>query len=66
MGAPIVMHGEVAGVLGINLDITERKIIEASWPRTPPQRRDLRQHSGPAQPLRPDGRLVRWNRKHSI
>ncbi len=66
MGAPIVMHGEVAGVLGFNLDITERKIIEAQLGRE----RLLNDAIFDSIPgllylYDQDGRLVRWNRKHS-
>ena len=66
MGAPIVMQGEVAGILGINLDITERKNIEAQLERervlnnaiidSVPGLLYLYDH---------DGLLVRWNRMHS-
>ena len=66
MGAPIVMHGEVAGILGINLDITERKNIEAQLAR---ERlfNDAIINSIPGllYLYDQDGRLVRWNRMHS-
>ena len=66
MGAPIVMHGEVVGILGINLDITERKNIEA-------QLEHERVFSNAIIDSIPgllylydqDGKLVRWNRMHS-
>ena len=66
MGAPIVMRGEVAGILGINLDITERKSIEAQLERE----RILNNAIIDSVPgllylYDQDGRLVRWNRTHS-
>ena len=66
MGAPIVMHGEVAGILGINLDITDRRIVEAQLARE----RLLNDAIIDSVPgllylYDQDGRLVRWNRMHS-
>ena len=65
MGAPIILNGEVAGTLGLNLDITERRSIEAQLAR---ERRfnDALIDSVPGLLYLYDdqGRLVRWNRMH--
>jgi PAS domain S-box-containing protein len=66
MGAPIVMQSEVVGILGINLDITERRTVEAELERE----RVLNNAIIDSVPgllylYDQDGRLVRWNRMHS-
>ena len=66
MGAPIVMHGEVAGILGINLDITERRNIEAQLARERVFNDAIFDSiPGLLYLYDQDGRLVRWNRMHS-
>ena len=66
MGAPIVMQGEVAGILGINLDITERKNIEAELERERVLSKAIIDSvPGLLYVYDQDGLLVRWNRMHS-
>jgi PAS domain S-box-containing protein len=66
MGAPIVMQGEVAGILGINLDITERKNIEAQLERERVLSKAIIDSvPGLLYVYDQDGLLVRWNRMHS-
>ena len=65
MGAPIVMQGEVAGILGINLDITERKNIEAELERERVLSKAIIDSvPGLLYVYDQEGRLVRWNRMH--
>jgi len=64
-GAPIVMQGEVAGILGINLDITERRNIEAQLERERVLSKAIIDSvPGLLYLYDEDGRLVRWNRMH--
>ncbi len=66
MGAPIVMQGEVAGILGINLDITERRNIEAELERERVLNKAIIDSvPGLLYVYDREGRLVRWNRMHS-
>ena len=66
MGAPIVMHGEVVGILGINLDITERTNIETQLERESVLSNAIIDSiPGLLYLYDQDGRLVRWNRMHS-
>lgn len=66
MGAPIVIQGEVAGILGINLDITERRYIEAQLERERVLSKAIIDSvPGLLYLYDEDGRLVRWNRMHS-
>ena len=65
MGAPIVMQGEVAGILGINLDITERKNIEAELERERVLSKAIIDSvPGLLYVYDQEGRLLRWNRMH--
>ncbi|MGE4441759.1 MAG: PAS domain S-box protein [Desulfomicrobium sp.] len=65
MGAPIVMQGEVAGILGINLDITERRNIEAQLERERVLSKAIIDSvPGLLYLYEQNGRLVRWNRMH--
>lgn len=65
MGAPIVMQGEVVGILGINLDITERRYIEAQLERERVLSKAIIDSvPGLLYLYEQNGRLVRWNRMH--
>ncbi|UTF51369.1 PAS domain S-box protein [Desulfomicrobium sp. ZS1] len=65
MGAPIVMQGEVAGILGINLDITARRNIEAQLEHERVLSKAIIDSvPGLLYLYDQDGRLVRWNRMH--